>query len=212
MQDLTLRDSLDALVAEHDRVGSPLRAQLGPGTDPGQVAAAFRQAGLTPSRQAVELFAWRAVIELERRVDFFWPASPLRLDEALAHYAWAMAEAGITRAGFDELIGSGLPPSATLTGFWRADWVPWLSAGSEEYAIECDPEADASTGSQVWRVNWHPDAGFETAQVATSVREFIDRVVALFRAGAYRWDPASSAIVPVEGVFERLGLAALMRP
>jgi hypothetical protein len=86
-----------------------------------------------------------------------------------------------------------------------------MDGSPEKYAIEC-PGGGGSTPGAVWRVCWHPHSEFQTARVAATFTEFIDRVVDLFRAGAYRWDPDYQAIVTVDEVFERRGLAATMRP
>ena len=126
------------------------------------------------------------------------------------HYTWAVDEGGVSKDEVGQMLADGLPPGSTFTGFWRDDWFPWLSGDPEEYAIACD--GDPGDGAPVWRVNWHPDAGFETAEVAPSVHAFVDRVVDLFRASAYAWDPKYSAVVPVEAVFERLGLGLHLRP
>jgi hypothetical protein len=64
----------------------------------------------------------------------------------------------------------------------------------------------------VWRVNWHPDTDFQTVQVAASLTDFVDRIVELFRAGAYRWDTNYNAVTTADDVFVRLGLGRTMRP
>jgi hypothetical protein len=61
-------------------------------------------------------------------------------------------------------------------------------------------------------VNWHPDPRFETTRVAASLEQLFDRVVELFRAGAYRWDSDDAAIVTVDDAFERRGLGSTYRP
>jgi hypothetical protein len=209
-----LIDSLEALVSEHDRIGSPLRDELRPGTARGQVEDAVRGLGLEPSLELVDFFAWH---DLEARpaspgrIDWFWPAGGLRLAEALMEYPRNIEIGGASPAEVGDALGPEQPPSATFTGFWRADWFPLLGGSPETYAIEC-PGAGGSTPGALWRVTWHPSSDFQTARVATSLSELIDRAVDLFRAGAYRWDPQYQAIVPVENVFERRGLAAAMRP
>jgi hypothetical protein len=207
-----LSDSLEALVAEHDRIGSPLRDELRPGISRPQVEAAMRGLGLTATGELLDLFAWH---DLEARtgspgrIDWFWPAGGLRLVEAVDEYRRSVAIGGVAPAEIGDSLGPEQPPGATFTGFWRTDWFPVM--GPEVYAIEC-PGRGGSTPGAVWRVNWHPDSDFQTARVATALTEYINRVVDLFRAGAYRWDPEYQAIVTVDEVFERRGLGALARP
>ncbi|HEX2754070.1 MAG TPA: hypothetical protein VHM48_01330, partial [Candidatus Limnocylindrales bacterium] len=193
-------------LAEHDRIGSPLRSELGPGEPPERVEETLRAIGLTAPGELVELFGWRQVRpELlgAPRVAWFWPAQPRHFDEAVDHYRQSIEIGGITPAALEKAIRAGQPPEATFTGFWRTDWFPWLFGSPEEYAIEC---RDGASEAPVWRVNWHPDQGFQTKQVGTSVTDFIERVVELFRAGAYTWDPADHSIVPVDEVFTQRGL------
>ena len=210
---MSLADSLDALVVEHDRIGSPLRDELRPGTPRADVEAAVRGTGLEPHPELVDFFTWH---DLERRrdgrsIDWFWPVGAFRLVEAVSEYRRCIEIGGITAAE----IGDTLPPDAdrrttTFTGFWRTDWFP-LFGGASNYAIEC-PGGGGSTPGAIWFQNWHPDPGYETVRVAPDLKTLIDRAVELFRAGGYRWDPDYQDIVTVDEVFERLGLGHWNRP
>jgi hypothetical protein len=209
-----LTDSLEALVAEHDRIGSPLRDELRPGIPRSDIEAAVRGIGLAPPGELIDLFAWHdleAVRADVGRVDWFWPAGVYRLREAVEGYQRFVADGGVTAADAGDSLGPEQPPTATFTGFWRTDWFPVLDGSPEKYAIECLGGGGSMPGA-VWRVNWHPDSNFQTVRVAANLTEFIDRVVDFFRAGAYRWDPEYQAVVTVDEVFERRGLAATMRP
>ena len=207
-------ESLEALVAEHDRIGSPLRDELRPATDRGRVEEAVRSLGLDPHPEVVDFFAWH---DLEARpaspgrVDWFWPAAGLRLTEAVDDYGRCIKLGGVSPAEVGNSLGPEQPPSATFTGFWRTDWFPVLFGSPETYAIEC-PGRGGSTPGALWRVSWHPNPDFQTARVASSLTVFIDRVVDLFRSDAYRWDTEYQAIVTVDEVFVRRGLGATMRP
>ena len=209
---MTLVDSLEALVIEHDRIGSPLRAELRPGTPPAEVDGAIRGLGLVPPAELVDFFAWH---DLGRRqdlgvTDWFWPAGGFRLVDAIDAYRRNIAIGGVSPGEIGDGLGPEQSPAATFTGFWRTDWFPVFGV-DDSYAVECLDGGGSSPGA-VWRVNWHPDANFQTTRVAANLTEWIDRVVDLFRAGAYRWDPDYNAVVTVDDVFERRGLGALLRP
>ena len=209
---MSLTDSLEAMVVEHDRIGSPLRERLAPGVPRDRVESAVRALGLSPPGELIELFAWHEVGDDpgdKGRVTWFWPASPFRLDEAVDEYRHAMTIGGVTPAELELHIAAARPGS-TLTGFWRSDWFPILDGG--EGAVQCGIDGETPEGSPVWRQNWHPNEDFQAAQLAATLTEFVDRIVELFRAGAYRWDAESQAILTVDDVFDRLGLRATYRP
>ena len=211
---MTVHDSLEALVAEHDRIGSPLREELRPGTDRGRVEDAVRTLGLDPAPELIDFFAWHDLAARPGspgRIDWFWPAGGLRLTEAVDEYHRSMALGGVSPAEVGDSLGPDQPPTAVFTGFWRTDWFPVLGGTPETYAIEC-PDGGGSTPGALWRVTWHPHSDFQTARVASSLTEFLDRVVDLFRSGAYRWDAQFEAIVTVDEVLDRLALGTAGRP
>ena len=211
---MSLADSLEALVAEHDRIGSPLRERLGPGLPRDRIESAVEALGLSPPADVVDLFAWHEIRDDPRddaRVTWFWPASPYRLEEAAAAYRRSMQIGGVTPAELDTAIASS-GPGSTLTGFWRSDWFPILYASPEEYAVVCPIDGEARAASPVWRANWHPDESFPSAEMAPTLAAFVDRVVELFQAGAYRWDAGQRAIMTVDEVFEARGLGGSLRP
>jgi hypothetical protein len=209
-----LTDSLEALVAQHDRIGSPLRDELRPGISRARIEDAVRGLGLTPNEELIDLFAWHdveALLGSPNRIDWFWPAGALRLGEAVDEYRRSIAIGGVSAADVGDALGPEQPPTATFTGFWRTDWFPVMDGSPEKYAIEC-PDGGGSTPGAVWRVTWHPDSDFQTVRVAANLTEFVDRVVDVFRAGAYEWNAEYRAIMTVDDVFTRLGLGRLLRP
>lgn len=211
---MTLLNSLESLVVEHDRIGSPLRDELGPAPGRGAIEEAVRALGLDPGPDLIDFFAWHDLAARPGspwRIDWFWPAGGLRLTEAVDEYRRSVALGGVSPAEIGDALGPDQPPSATFTGFWRTDWFPVLGGSPETYAIEC-PGSGGSTPGSIWRVNWHPSSDFPTARVASTLTELVDRVVDLFRAGAYRWDAQYQTIVTVDDVLDRLGLGATGRP
>ena len=211
---MALAGSLDALVIEHDFIGSPLRDHLVPGRSPAEVEAALTGLGLVPPSELIDLFTWHDIEDGPddpARVDWFWPAAPLRLEEAVRDYRKAMEIGGATAADVEAAERTRDPVVSTMTGFWRNDWFPILGGG-DTYAIECRLDGERDARGAIWRVNWHPDPDFQTVQVGDSLTDVVDDVVELFRAGAYAWDPDHRAVVTVDEVFVRLGLGRLYRP
>jgi hypothetical protein len=209
---MSLIDSLEALVEEHDRIGSPLRERLAPGVSRDRVQSEVMALGLSPPEELVELFAWHEVRDDtgdKGRITWFWPASPFTLNEAVDAYRHAMKIGGVTPAQLERHVAAA-GPGSTLTGFWRSDWFPVLDGG--EGAVQCALNGGTLEGSPVWRQNWHPNEDFQAAQLAPTLTDFVERIVELFRAGAYRWNAEYQAIMTVDDVFERLGLGVNYRP
>jgi hypothetical protein len=211
-----LTELLEALVVEHDRIGSPLRSRLGPGRTAADVEAALGAVGLTPSDEIVEFFGWHEIRDEPgdlSRLDWFWSAAPFRLEEAIRHYGinCSIGEGALTLAQFDELVRAPRHPDDTFTGFWREDWLP-LFYGYEYYAAVCGiaPGSERRAASPMWRVLFHPDV--PTMQLETSLTAFIDRVIEMFRLGAYEWNAEYQSVEPITAVFERAGLDYNARP
>jgi hypothetical protein len=136
---MTLTESLEALVVEHDRIGSPLRSRLGPGVPRARVEAALQGFGLSAPEELIELFGWHEIRDEpgdRSRVEWFWPAAPLTLDEAVRTYrdVIRVGEGALTRAEFVELVRTH-DPRDSLTGFWREDWFPILYGSPEQRAL-----------------------------------------------------------------------------
>ena len=212
MRAVNLVEALEALVVEHERIGSPLRERLRPGPSAEGIEAVARRLGLALPSEVLELFSWRDIVDIPgetSRITWFWPSAPLRLDEVTETYRRSVDIGGISA---EELERVELEPYSTFTGFWRTDWLPILYADPEYYAAECRPEINGPGRAPVWRVCWHPDDSFQTALVAPSLAAFVGRIVDLFRAGAYAWSIEAQDVVTVDAVFERLGLGRNYRP
>jgi hypothetical protein len=212
---MRLTDSLEALVVEHDRIGSPLRSRLEPGRTTADVEGALGAVGLAPSDEIIEFFGWHEIRDEpgdRSRLDWFWPAAPYRLEEAIQHYGLncSIGDGALTLAQFDELARAPRHPDDTFTGFWREDWLP-LFYGGEDYAAVCGmASAERPVASPMWRVLFHPDA--PTMQLETSLTAFIDRVIEMFRLGAYEWNAEYQSVEPITAVFEGAGLDYNARP
>ena len=214
LQDMSLIESLEALVVEHDRIGSPFRDRLAPGVPRDRIVTAVRDLGLSPPNELVDLLTWHAIRDDpadESRVTWFWPASSYRFDEAVDAYRLSMGIGGVTPTELERHVAAA-GPGSTLSGFWRSDWFPILYASPEDYAVECSIDDHPIAASPVWRTNWHPDESFQTAQMAPTLTAFVDRIIELFREGAYQWDSEHQAIETVDAVFDRLGLGTTGRP
>lgn len=131
---MSLIESLETLLEEHDRIRSPLRDRLVQGKSPGQVEAAIRGIGLTPPSDLVDLFAWHDIQDApgeKTRITWFWPAAPVRLNEAVDSYRLSMEIGGVTPDELEQHVAAS-GPGSTLTGFWRSDWFPILYGEPEE--------------------------------------------------------------------------------
>jgi len=76
---MNLVDALEALVEEHDRIGSPLRDRLAPGTPRVDIESTIRGLGLSAPSELVDLFASHDVRDDpgdDARITWFWPAAP----------------------------------------------------------------------------------------------------------------------------------------
>ena len=83
---MSLVDVLEALVVEHDQIGSPLREHLIAGPARAEVIEAVRGVGLEPPDELVDFFAWHDVRDSPDgppRVDWFWPVGAWRLASRL---------------------------------------------------------------------------------------------------------------------------------
>jgi cell wall assembly regulator SMI1 len=192
---------LDALAEEHQRLGSPLRRFLRHGAAADDVRATLATLGLAPVPAVVDLFGWADGVDQARwlraspgaaRLTLFWPAQLLDLATSRAILLQTRAEAPVLERA----------PDAPTTGYWVRTWLPVLHGSPELYVVDCGP----SSAAAVWRVSDIPSDDFPTRQVAASLGEYLASVLALFKANAYRWDPAQRAIVPVDEVFAELGL------
>jgi hypothetical protein len=213
---LTLTESLEELVVEHDRIGSPLRSRLGPGLRRASVEAALRASGLSAPEELFELYAWHEIQDEpgdRSRIEWFWPAAPYRLEEAIRDYSSVIqvGDGALTMAEFDELVRTR-DPRDTFNGFWREDWFPVLYGSPETYAIECGLADGRTAGGGIWRVSWHPNAGFPDRRLEPSLTALVNRAVELFRIGAYVWNTEYGTVEPVNEVFEREGLGYDVRP
>jgi hypothetical protein len=211
---VTVTEALEAMVAEHDRIGSPLRSRLGPGLPRARVEAALAPLGLTAPEELIELHAWHEIVDApgdQSRVDWFWSGAPDRLDEAVREYRQSIEIGGVTPAELEEHVRR-MTAASTFTGFWRTDWFPILYGSPETYAIECPPAGEPRAAGAIWRANWHPDDRFPTMRVAPSLTAALEGIVELLRLGAYAWDAEHGSLVPVDAVFERAGLADGLRP
>jgi hypothetical protein len=199
-----LVDALEALLAEHRRIGSPLPRYLRPGAPAAEVRRTIEAAvGSDPPDDLVELFAWHDGTDHDawRRDDvaagfarLFGDTYFAPLDDAVASRAESLE--------IEATVARHADPGSTIP-IWRTPWFPAFSQGWEDYAVDC---GDAGRG-RVYAPSWQPPPDVGPGPRFRDLRHLVDSVVRRFRAGAYAWDPAArfleERIVVLEPLYER---------
>jgi hypothetical protein len=180
----SLTAALEALLAEHDRIGSPVRHYLTKGRPEAEVRSRLQALGLDPADDLVAFYAWQDGIETDvwRRDSgavgglylYPWYTSP-GLAEAEERYR-------IKRLVSTEAYGKTLRRREDVpdVGYWAKSWFP-LFIGDLTYA------ADSRGGpvSSVWRQASHPDG--PTLPLYPAILDLIDDIAGRFRRGVYTW-------------------------
>jgi hypothetical protein len=175
-------DALEALLAEHDRIGSPVRQYLAKGMPDDEVRRRLVALGLDPASDLVDFYTWQNGVDTEARRRthengdlYLFPVytSPsLPEAEELYRLKRQVSEYFGTEARRIEDVPS--------VGYWAKTWFP-LFIGDRTYA------ADSRGGptSIVWGQASHPNG--PTLPLYTSIVELIDDISSRFRVGAYTW-------------------------
>lgn len=146
-----LTRSLDALVAEHQALGSPAGDFLRPGLPAADVVTQLDGLGLPAPPDVVELYgwadgtdevAWQAHAGQAPFLRFLGDLSfpPLNATAEWCRTAREMANA----ASFDSL--EGLPPEA----FWDPTWFPVFRLDRGEIAVSCSLDQLAQVHEVIW--------------------------------------------------------------
>ena len=142
--------ALDALVEEHDRLGSPIGDYLRPGTPPATVAAHLEGLGLTAPPDVVELYGWADGTDEAAWQAAAGPAPFLRfvgdayfptLDDARR---WCRNIRDLAAIAAYDSDGALAPDE-----LWHPTWFPVLRQDRGEFAVACSSGA-ATVHSVVW--------------------------------------------------------------
>lgn len=198
-----LTEALDALVAQHRRIGSPVPEYLRPGLPAddvrGQIVAAV---GLDPPADAIDLFAWHDGIDNDawERDDvatgfarLFGDTHYAPLVDAVRHYRERIQTEEIT-AQFS------MPGQAVQT--WKPSWFPVFSEGWETYAIECDP--GSPDRGHVYDPSWDPPASAGPGPRFRDMLHLVESAIRRFQAGGYVWDTPTRFLEERQEVLEPL--------
>lgn len=164
----TIDDRLDKIVAEHDRIGSPLRQYLRrPGPAPDVVRTRLATLGLPheivawfAAQDGIDQAAWHRdtggpLIEL------VWGCEPFGLEVALSHRR-------------DKLEGVTARPTV------GSSWIPVFGAQAIEYVA-------VAPDGEIMLVDSTP--GFEGSRRAFQrMGSMLEAMLARLRSGFYRWD------------------------
>ena len=184
-----LTDDLEALLAQHRRIGSPLPDYLRPGlaTDTARknIVAAI---GSEVPDDLLELFGWHDGID-----DAAWQRDGACLGFARlfgdTHFA-PLADAIVEyreRIETDEqvarysMVGAAQPT-------WKPSWFPAFCRGWDTYAVECR-QARADVG-RVYDPAWEPPSGAGPPRFR-NLEHLVASAIRRFEAGGYTWNPAT---------------------
>lgn len=201
MSDLT--DALDALMAQHRRIGSPVPGYLRPGLRADDVRRQIlATVGVEPPADVVDPFVWRDGIDNEawERDDvatgfarLFGDAYFAPLANAIRHYR--------ERIEGDEIAALySLPGEAVQT--WKPSWFPVFSEGWETYGVECDPGSPDL--ARVYDPAWDPPAGVGPGPRFRDMLHLVESAIRRIEAGGYWWDAESRFLEERREVLEPL--------
>jgi hypothetical protein len=185
-----LTNALDALMAQHQRIGSPVPGYLRPGLPADSVRERISASvGLDASPDVIDVFAWHDGIDNEAWVRdgvgtgfarLFGDAYFAPLDGAVREYR--------ERIETDEVVARySTPDSAVET--WRRSWFPAFCQGWDTYAVECDQ--GRSDYGRVYDPAWDPPTGDYPAPRFRDLLHLVGSTIRRFEADGYWWDPAA---------------------
>jgi hypothetical protein len=192
-----LERAIDALLIEHDRAGSPLRAFLRPGVEPARLASVL---GAAVGTAAPLLASWygrfdgidQAAYEATRgkrvALGLFPLGFPLTLVDASETFSDLREQA--------ERLGEWTQRQSD--DYWKRSWWPIITAEPATIAVDA--------GGSVDRIEWDPERGPVVDTLCPSLGAFLTAIADGFRSGTYVWsedagvlqmsDPAATPAPP----------------
>jgi hypothetical protein len=185
-----LTDALEALMAQHRRIGSPVPDYLRPGLPVSTVRETIVTAVLLDAPDdLLELFAWHDGIDEEswQRDDVGTGFARVFGDTYFAPLADAIGEYR-ERIETDEMVARYSTPDAALVT-WKPSWFAAFCRGWDTSAVECDP---ASTDlGRVYDPAWEPPIDIGPGPRFRDLPHLVEAAVRRFESGGYWWNPAN---------------------
>jgi hypothetical protein len=180
-----LGKALDALLAEHVRIGSPVREFVIAGRSFDEVRGWLIALGIEPAEDLVEFYAFQDGIassvwrrEYGGRGDLYlfpWYSSP-DLHEVEQRYR-IHREVSVAAYGTEPRQLAEIPE----VGYWAASWCP-LFIGCRSFAAD----SRGGRSSTVWAQASQPGCG-PRAPLYPSILDMITDITDRFRQGVYTW-------------------------
>jgi hypothetical protein len=179
-----LENAYQALLAVHERIGSPVPLYMRPGRPAAEVRSALAGLELDPPSDLVEYFTLHDGLDQERwmaehpdlaDISLFPFYDTLGIDGAVGRY-------GIHRAVSARLYGPELRTRNELpeTTYWARTWFPLFHS---EYSLAAD--CRGGDNSVVWGRDSHP--GDRTAPLFESIAALLDEAREQFDLGILSW-------------------------
>jgi hypothetical protein len=198
-----LADSLDALMAQHRRIGSPVPAYLRPGLPTDDVhKQILATVGVAPPGEVVDLFVWRDGIHDEawERDDVATGFARLFGDAFFASLANAIRHYRERIEGDETTARYSISGEAFQT--WKPSWFPVFSEGWETYGVECDPGSPDL--GRVYDPAWEPPASVGPGPRFLNMLHLVESAIRRFEADGYWWDAESRFLEERREVLEPL--------
>jgi hypothetical protein len=197
-----LSDALDALLAEHTRIGSPAPGYLRPGLPADDVARQIAASvGFDPPAELTDLYAWHDGFDNDawRRDDVAAGFARLFDDTYFAPLADAVASRRES-IQIDETTATYAEPG-TAPQSWKPSWFPAFCQGWDDYGVECQP---GLAHGRIYAPSWQPPAEFGPGPRFRDLQHLLESVIKRFQAGGYRWDRGQRFLVAEWDVIDRL--------
>jgi hypothetical protein len=182
-----LTNALEALMAQHRRIGSPVPDYLRPGLAAATVRETIAKAvGIDASDDLLELFGWHDGVD-----DASWQRDGVGMgfarlfgDTYFAPLSDAVDEYRSRIATDEQVALYSTPETALVT--WKPSWFPALD-GWDTYGVECD-FASPDRG-RVYDPAWEPPVDIGHGPRFRDLLHLVESAIRRFESGGYWWNP-----------------------
>jgi len=174
---------LDDILAEHDRIQSPLRSFLRPGLERSAISERLRDAGLQAPEPLLELYARFDGVDADR-----WGAAGT--DAPAPRLGWldqlSLNDALEARRGVSQLIEAIPLGLADATRDWSPSWLPVFVSDPFYVVVDC-----GSRKGTVRCVRFSVLGEDSPSLIASSLSELLQDLLARLRRDEYLWGDES---------------------